>query len=186
MPGSLFLGGDRLTLRSVDRDDAAFVERWHNDPRIRVPLGVRQPRNRKQTEDDFENWVESDSGVTLLVCVGDDGEDGEDDGDNTEAIGLVSVKNVQYTRPELSYWLIPEYRGEGYATEAMELLLDYTFETFEINDLWAQAFEYNEASWRLLEALGFSREGTMRGHRFVRGEHEDVVVYGLLREEWRA
>lgn len=198
MPGSAFLRGDRLTLRTIERDDAPFFERWHNDPRVRVPLGMEAPRNETQVEDSFENWFESDESVNLLVCLdgngegdvyGDDVDEAEGDGhdtdvDDPEPIGAVSAKNVQYTRPELSYWVAPDSQGQGYAAEALELLVGYVFETYAVNGLWAQAYEYNDASWRLLESLGFTHEGTMRGHRFVRGGYEDVVVYGLLREEW--
>ncbi|SFL59291.1 Protein N-acetyltransferase, RimJ/RimL family [Halogranum rubrum] len=189
MPGSTFLYGERLTLRTVERDDAEFLQRWQSDPRVRIPLGMMHPQNRKQVEEGMEKYVESDDGINLLVCVDDweetDGADGDDaKADEPAPIGMVSVMHLDHTRPELAYWLVPDARGDGYATEAMELLLDYTFDTFEIQGLWAQAFAYNEGSWGLLERLGFEHEGTMRNHRFVRGEYVDVVCYGLLREEW--
>lgn len=188
MPGSTFLYGERLTLRTVERDDAEFLQRWQSDPRVRVPLGMMHPRNLNQVEEGMEKYVESDDGINLLVCVDDwEGADQADSDDETEAtpVGMVSVMHLDHTRPELAYWLIPDAQGDGYATEAVELLLEYTFDTFEIQGLWAQAFAYNEGSWGLLERLGFVHEGTMRNHRFVRGEYVDVVCYGLLREEWR-
>lgn len=192
MPGSSFLHGERLTLRTVERDDAEFLQRWQSDPRVRVPLGMMHPRNRNQVEEGMEKYIESDEGINLLVCldtdqdVVDEEATDEDEAGDATPVGMVSVMNLEHTRPELAYWLVPDAQGEGYATEAMELLLGYVFDTFEIQGLWAQAFAYNEGSWGLLDRLGFAHEGTMRNHRFVRGSYEDVRCYGLLREEWEA
>lgn len=194
MPGATFLRGDRLTLRTVERDDADFLQRWQSDPRVRVPLGMMHPKNRNQVEAGMENYIESDDGVNLLVCVEDPDEtdldldalgEYDDEGrDGPQPVGMVSVMHLDHTRPELAYWLVPNAQGAGYATEALSLLVDYVFETFEVQGLWAQAFADNEASWGLLDRLGFTHEGTFRNHRFVRGEYTDVVCYGLLRGEW--
>jgi ribosomal-protein-alanine N-acetyltransferase len=189
MPGSTFLRGERLTLRTVERDDAEFLQQWQSDPRVRVPLGMMHPKNLNQVEEGMETYIESEEGINLLVCVDDEQVDIEDEhADDDESgptpVGMVSVMHLDHTRPELAYWVVPAAQGEGYATEAMELLIDYVFDTFEIAGLWAQAFAYNEGSWGLLERLEFTHEGTMRNHRFVRGNYEDVVCYGLLREEW--
>ena len=172
MPGVLFERGERVSLRTVERDDAEFVQRAHNDPDVRVPLGLDDPENGSQAEEYVEESVEDDGSVNLLVCV---------DGD---PVGQVVAMHARWTRPELSYWVLPEYQGEGYATEAVSLLIDYVFDTFEARGLYAQAYAYNEASWKLLERLGFGREGRLREDRFVRGAYRDTVHYGLLREEW--
>ena len=172
MPGTVFREGETVTLRTVEREDEPFVRRAHNEPAVRVPLGLQHPKNGTQVESYFEDSVENEDNVNLLAC---------DDG---EPVGQVVAMGVDHTRPELSYWLLPEFHGEGYATEAVSLLVDYCFETFDVRGLYAQAYAYNEASWKLLERLGFEREGRLREDRFVRGEHRDTVHYGLLREEW--
>lgn len=174
MSGPTFLKGDRVTLRPVERDDVEIIQRARNDPDIRVPVGMRHPKNRNQVEADFEEWYESDESVNLLVCV---------EGD---PIGEVTIMHFDWTRPELAYWLVPEHHGHGYATEALELLIDYFFESFEKHGLHARTFDYNEASAGLLEKLGFTREARLRQHRFVGGEYVDSLLYGLLREEWVA
>ncbi len=172
MPGTTFLRGDRVTLRTVERDDAEFVQRGHNDPDVRVPLGMTAPKNCSQIEDFVENDIEGDDSINLLVCLDD------------EPMGAVTVLNRHYDRPMLAYWLLPEYHGEGYATEAVGLLVDYVFESFDKHGLQAHAFAFNEGSRGVLERLGFTEEGRLREDRFVGGRYVDTVLYGLLRREW--
>lgn len=164
--------GDRVALRPTEQADVEFVQRARNDPAVRVPLGLDFPSNREQTEEYVSESAESDDSVALLACV---------DGD---PVGQVFAMELDQPRPELSYWLAPEYRGEGYATDAVSLLVEYVFETFDARGVYAKAYADNEASWGLLERLGFEREGRLREKRFVGGEYTDTVHYGLLREEW--
>ncbi|WP_336034471.1 GNAT family N-acetyltransferase [Halobacterium yunchengense] len=176
MPGAVFRRGDRVTLRTVEREDAAFVQRGHNVPEVAVPLGVNRPENEAEAEASIEDHEGDPLNVGLLVCL--------EDGDEPTPVGKVSLMDLHHTRPELSYWVLPEYQGEGYGTEAVEVLVDYAFEAHEIRGLQAQAFAPNEGSVGVLESLGFTHEGTLRDARFRDGEYVDVVWYGLLREEW--
>lgn len=167
-----FLSGERVSLRPVERDDAAFLQRSSTDPRIRVPLGANEPWNAHQTESFIEEVVEKGDGVSFVV---------EADG---EPIGLVAVKSLEPVRPELVYWFLPEHHGQGYGTEAVGLLVDHVFETYDCHGVSAGAFETNPGSQALLRKLGFSEEGRLREDRFSGGEYVDLVNFGLLRREW--
>ena len=74
--------------------------------------------------------------------------------------------------------------GQGYATEAARALLDWAFGTFDLNRVQAETDTRNLASARVLEKLGFVREGTLREDCVVEGVVSDSWVYGLLRREW--
>ena len=84
----------------------------------------------------------------------------------------------------LSYWLCPDHRGRGYATEAAALLCDHAFRTLGLHRLDAWTIAYNEASQALLRRLGFTHEGTFRERVFRKGEHHDTEHYGPLASEW--
>jgi len=181
MPGAVFRRGDRVTLRTVEREDAEFVQRGHNDPAVGVPLGLDRPENESSAADHVDSFEDDPNVATFVVCV----EDGDADGGaDPTPVGKVTVKNLHHTRPELSYWILPDFQGEGYGTEAAAIAVDYAFEAHEIRGLQAQAFAPNDGSVGVLENLGFTREGTLRDARFRDGEYVDVVWYGLLREEW--
>lgn len=81
MPGPIVETGDRVTLRTVEREDAAFLQRSNTDPRIRWYLGSIHHGNRAEQEDGIENWIESESTAAYLACL--DG--AADRGASTEA-----------------------------------------------------------------------------------------------------
>ena len=68
--------------------------------------------------------------------------------------------------------------------EALGALLNYAFHTLNLNRLEADIDPRNHASAKILERLGFTREGHMRERWIVNGEVEDTWWYGLLRREW--
>lgn len=183
MPGPAFLGGDRVTLRTVTEDDHALFERAHNEPAFREGLLFRTP----QTRDDVGRFVEertSDENVLLVVCVDEDEGVGDDGTDDVETVGAVSLSDVTREHATLAYWLVPEARGEGYATEAAGLVVEYAFDTLGLHHLVAWTIAGNEASQAVLERLGFVEEGRLREHVYWDGVHRDAVYFGLLAREW--
>jgi ribosomal-protein-alanine N-acetyltransferase len=93
--------------------------------------------------------------------------------------------NPDYRSASLGYCLDDAAWGHGYATEAARALLQWAFETLDLNRVQAEADTRNAASGRVLEKLGFVREGTLREDCIVNGDVSDSWVYGLLRREWR-
>ena len=92
--------------------------------------------------------------------------------------------NPDYRSAALGYCLGEAAWGHGYATEAARALLRWAFETLDLNRVQAEADTRNAASARVLEKLGFVREGTLREDCVVDGDVSDSWVYGLLRREW--
>lgn len=93
--------------------------------------------------------------------------------------------NPDYRSASLGYCLHKAAWGNGYATEAAHALLQWGFDTLDLNRVQAETDTRNQASARVLEKLGFVREGTLREDCIVNGEVSDSCVYGLLRREWR-
>jgi ribosomal-protein-alanine N-acetyltransferase len=88
-------------------------------------------------------------------------------------------------RVSLGYCYDDAAWGHGYATEAARALLRWAFDTLDLNRVQAETDTRNMASARVLEKLGFVREGTLREDCIVNGEVSDSWVYGLIRREWR-
>lgn len=93
--------------------------------------------------------------------------------------------NPGYRSASLGYCLDDAAWGQGYATEAARALLAWAFDTLDLNRVQAETDTRNLASARVLEKLGFVREGTLREDCIVNGEVSDSWVFGLLRRDWR-
>lgn len=102
-------------------------------------------------------------------------------------IGWCSLNrwNPDYRNASLGYCFDDAAWGHGYATEAARALLRWAFDTLDLNRVQAETDTGNAASARVLEKLGFVREGTLREDCVVNGEVSDSWVYGLIRREWR-
>ena len=199
MPGPAFASGNDVSLHPIEEEDHEFLQYGHNHPKIRQPLGSSTIRSR----DNVEKRVE-ESEYRFLVCVEDHsnlsegtngkaakvtegltfkGEAGQRD---LEPVGLVALPWVfEDTQSAfLMYWIAPENQGNGYASEATELLLDYVFRECGFHKIAAYVHKRNDASAGLLESLGFQREGTLRREVFVDGEWTDQYRYAILADEW--
>jgi [ribosomal protein S5]-alanine N-acetyltransferase len=98
----------------------------------------------------------------------------------------VTQWNPDYRSASLGYCLGEAAWGQGFATEAAGALVQWAFDTFDLNRLQAEADTRNVASGRVLEKLGFVHEGTLREDCIVNGDVSDSWVFGLLRREWGA
>ena len=169
----------RLVLRPFTQEDA---------PRVQELAGAREVALGTLTiphpyEDGVaEEWIGSleqqwrgREALMLAMVTESDGLVG--------SIGLVRI-DVPHARAELGYWVGVPFWGRGYAPEAARAVLRYAFDGLGLNRVWAQHFTRNPASGRVLEKLGFQREGTLRAHQKRFDEFEDAVVHGILASEW--
>lgn len=92
--------------------------------------------------------------------------------------------SAEHRRAELGFVLAPEMWGRGYMTEALPALIRFAFEDLALHRLEADADPRNQRSIKLLEQLGFQREGHQRERYNVNGELQDAVLFGLLRPDW--
>lgn len=174
MPGPQFREGETVDLHTIEKADAAFLQRTVNDPRVRTNLLAVEPVNGSEEAD----WIESrgdDDGADLLVCV---------DGEPVGSVGLKPPNEVWGTA-EIGYMIAHDEWGNGYATDAVREICGYAFEERRLDKVYATVYATNPASRRVLEKAGFTEEGVLREEGFVEGERVDVLRYGLLVDEWR-
>ena len=99
------------------------------------------------------------------------------------AIGVHWASQPNLTM-EFGYSLAEPYWGRGLVVEAARAVLPYVFEEYAVERLQARVFVGNDASERVLQKLGFMREGVLRSLIERRGRRWDIVMYSLLPAEW--
>jgi RimJ/RimL family protein N-acetyltransferase len=173
MPGPAFLRGERVELRTVEKEDLEFVRDALNDPRVWTGLGTARPHNMASEEEWFGSIAEDDGSEQFLICR---------EGD---PVGVIGVElDETWGTGELGYWVAPEHWGNGYCTDAVRTVARYAFDHRRLHKVVARTYEHNEGSVRVLEKAGFEREGVHRREAFVEGEYRDVYRYGLLADEF--
>lgn len=100
--------------------------------------------------------------------------------------GEISLHNMKWFNRKgmLTIFIYPEFQGKGIGLASMRMLIDFSFRVMNLYRLEAEIVEGNEASLRLIEKLGFTREGTLRQAKYLNGRFFDIYVYGLVRPEW--
>lgn len=173
------LKGQRVGLRHVSEEDLPWLRRAVADPELRLPFaGSRMMSPHQVAQRWKDNGFSSDDAERLLICHLPDG----------RVIGDVShfVANRYSTAREIGWMLADvELRGQGLASEAATLLVDYLFENWPVNRLQCGMSVHNHASRRVAEKVGFVHEGIQRGIVFVNGEHVDCHLLSLLRSDWQ-
>ena len=142
---------------------------------------------------DAPPWIERDRAERFIAACGRMEEEGSgarlamERASDESFIGWCSLTrwNPGYRSASMGYCLDDAAWGHGYAAEAGRALLQWAFDKLDLNRVQAETDTRNAASARVLEKLGFVREGTLREDCVVNGEVSDSWVYGLIRREWR-
>jgi RimJ/RimL family protein N-acetyltransferase len=174
------LHSERLVLEPVDSRNARELWRILGAPDLRRYQDI--PRLRAE---EFERQVRARPRV-LQARVTGRFEWLVRRGPPPEPIGWVSLR-VNERAPdigEIGYSLIEEARGLGYATEALNAVVDEAFIASELSELQACCVPDNVSSRAVLDRAGFREVRLLRGGAMIRGRHVDVLLYGVARGQW--
>jgi ribosomal-protein-alanine N-acetyltransferase len=95
-------------------------------------------------------------------------------------IGFGLNSDVERVSAEIGYWLGEEYWGRGIATEALRAVTAYAIEEHSLTRLYAVPFQWNPASFRVLEKSGYVLEGTLRRSAIKDGRIIDQRLYAYV------
>jgi ribosomal-protein-alanine N-acetyltransferase len=171
-----FLMTPRLTLRPLAKRDVDAVFAMMSDSETMRFWDWPAFKDRETVADVVDAQLDdAQSGNALYWAVARTPEG--------EAIGSCDLSDVDrhHARAEVGFLFNRSHWGNGYAREAMEAVTAFAFEDLNLQRLWARFHTGNVASQRLLQRLGFSREGTLRGHIMREGLRRDCEIYGRMR-----
>ena len=93
--------------------------------------------------------------------------------------------NPRVRSASVGYWIAKDLEGRGIMGRCLSRLLDFAFDSLGLQRLELRCAVGNVRSAALAERLGFAQEGVLRRAHSREGNLEDLLVMGLLREEWR-
>jgi RimJ/RimL family protein N-acetyltransferase len=167
---------EQVTLRPVDEDDLAILERLTQDPEVTGEFEWSGWYDLRSLRRDWaENGLVGAEGGVLMVVRG------------PEVLGAVNWQRRE-TTPVSHCWevgieLLPEARGQGHGTQAQRLLVRYLLAHTTVHRIEAVTEIGNVGEQRALEKAGFTREGVLRGLCWRDGAWRDSVLYSILRTD---
>ena len=177
------LNGKKVLLRPVKKSDISLFLKWFNDQEVTQYLLMYLPI----MEAGEDRWIEELSGeragVDVVLVIEAIGEK------ENVPIGTCGLHNIQPKDRDATFGIAigeKDYWQKGYGTEAGEVLIKYGFEQLNLHRISSAAIEFNKRSWCLHKKLGFRQEGRLRKAMFRNGRFWDQILFGLLREDWKA
>ncbi|HMB56168.1 MAG TPA: GNAT family N-acetyltransferase [Arenimonas sp.] len=169
----------RLRLRPYRDGDVEAMFALYSDPRVMRYWSFPAWTERSQAEQYLARaWAAMEAGEIFPWAIADAASD--------TLIGALTFFSLhrEQRRLEIGYSLSPDFQGRGIATEALRCAIGFAFDTVGLVRIEADIDPRNEASARLLERIGFVREGLLRKRWRVNGEVCDTAFYGLLPEDY--
>jgi ribosomal-protein-alanine N-acetyltransferase len=167
-------------LRQLRAGDASALHAYLTDPAVteQTSYELRTQREVEQLIQFYGHAFARRSDIRWAIT----------EGPSRPVVGTIGFMaySERHARAELGYDLARETWGRGVATVAAQRVVQYGFEEMGLNRIEATVMAGNARSERVLEKIGFVREGLLRQYKFARGEFKDYVIFGLLRETWEA
>jgi len=172
------LQGNLARLRPVRDEDLPLLTRWLDDREVRHWL------HHSDREDASEEEVRARFGPDAVQA-------GElrwtIENEQATPIGIIRLEGLDsvHRRAELAITIGEKnHWARGYGSEAIGLALRYGFSELDLRRVWLITDVDNERGIRCYEKCGFRREGVLRAHRLRYGKPLDMIVMGVLREDW--
>ncbi len=178
---SNLLAGQLVRLAAINAEtDAEAFARWDVDSDYMRQLdgGPQVPGRARKIKEAIEK-EQSEDPNTIAFSVRTLADD--------RLIGFVAFDGIIWQHGETFVAVgigDPAYRGQGYGTDAMRVMLRYGFRDLNLSRIQLNAFSYNERAIKSYLKVGFVEEGRQRGMLLRNGRRWDLIYMGILRDEW--
>lgn len=170
-----------LEMRELARGDLDAINAWRADRDTVACLGAPfRYIGREVDEAWFDSYLKGRTSCVRCVAV--------DSGEPETPLGLATIASISWVHRTCTFHIqvSPEARGRGVGKFALDAMLRHAFLDLGMNRVELDVLEANARARRMYEKAGFVAEGRRRQAAFKEGSYVDMVVMGLLRDEWEA
>ena len=165
-------------IREFQNDDVESLVKQDNN--AEVSKYMRDSFPYPYTKENAVEWINffKKSYSSLFFAITDENE-------LIGGIGAVPQTDVHRFSAEVGFWLGQSHWNKRIISKALPLFCNYLFTNFSFNRIFANVFEGNEASRKILEKTGFVLEGIQRKSVFKNNKFVNHYIYGLLKEDYK-
>jgi RimJ/RimL family protein N-acetyltransferase len=178
--------GERIRLRRNERADLPKFVEWLNDPDVRRYLSLGMPISTASEEQWFENMLKLPAAEQPFAIEIRKKSAGQET-DAWQLIGNCSFMDMDHTVRSAEVGLFIGDKScwnTGYGTEVMRLMLQFGFDTLNLNRIFLRVDEANKGGIRAYEKAGFILDGRLRQAVYRDGLYHDLLIMSVIRSEW--
>ena len=173
-----FLKGKQVSLVPVNMEHLDLYIKWMNNPDVRkyarnvLPITIEEMKKYFKA---MEQGIKTEIHFEIVH------------NENHKPVGDCSFFRINWVDGVAHIGLSigeKEYWGQGNATEAIGLMINYGFAELNLHKIYAFIFAPNKASYRTVEKNGFTREAILKKDIHIDGVYEDTYYYSILKEDW--
>ena len=167
--------GKNISLRALEPEDIDFLFLTENNELFWEVSSTQVPFSKhllKQYINNAHQDIYEAKQYRFVIC-----------NSTNVPIGMIDLFdfNPQHNRVGIGILLLPQYENKGYATEVLELVIDYSFQYLNIHQLYANITSENKKSIALFEKLNFKLVGTKKDWIYMNKQYKDELLYQLIK-----
>ena len=164
-------------IATVDSSISELVRKWRNSEDVRKYMYI----DHTITKEEHDRWLNSLIGKkdrkTWVVY------------SDKYPVGIAQLSYIDFDNKNAEWGVYigdNHFRGIGLGSRILITLINYVFDEIKFNRMHTRVLANNSSALKLYEKLGFQKEGILRKHLYRDGEYLDIVIMGILKEEWNA
>jgi len=173
------LEGRLVRLRPVCKEDYPYLIKWRqNTDQLKLWLTYRHISDDEVTLDEILHDMRQNRHVTFIIERKHD----------SKPIGMIYSYDLYLVdgHCKVTTFLDSQVKGRGHGFEAHGLFLLYLFDYYNLNKIYADAYEYNSYSLNLMLKAGYVEEGRFPEHRYFQGKSWSMIRLALYRNNYDA
>ncbi len=173
----MILEGKKVKLRALEPEDLAFLFKVENDESFWEVSHTQAPFSKFLLKQYLENaHLDIYEAKQLRLMI--------ENRETSASVGMIDLFdfNPQHQRAGIGIMIADEFQNTGFASEAMELLIQYSFQLLNLHQLYANITPDNTKSIALFEKFGFEKVGERKDWIYSKGNYKNELIYQLIHE----
>ncbi len=171
---------ERLILREVENEDVEQLYEILSDAEVAKFDYFHPVRSKAEVSkfiERYKNELDEKEEITWGII----------SKETNKLIGICCLGDFEEgaRRAEIGYDITQAEWGKGFATEALEVVIDFGFNVINLNRIEATITPGNDASVKVLKKLNFTQEGIVRERDLIKGKLEDGIIMSILKREYK-
>lgn len=172
----VFIQGEQIDLVVKNIEHIKIYHKWVNDPIVRTYVGVEFPETLEVIKKEWFSDIRDEKNIWLEIW----------HKENQIPVGLVGFFQISnlHRRAELGIIIgESEYWGKGIGTEAINLIINYGFNTLNYRKILASVNTPNIRSLGMCKKIGFIEEGHQKDMDYIDGKWTDIILLGIFKKD---